>query len=303
MGKAGKAAPKSKTAAFQKPFDGAVSRFLKKDAPKAVRTVVENSGKNDILREGYPYDTRMASEDYDRAYDACQLELAKLQRWVRETGQRIALVFEGRDAAGKGGAIRRVTENLNPRFAPVVALPAPSDTERSEWYFQRYIAHLPSAGEIVIFDRSWYNRAVVEKVFGFCTDAERSAFFQQLPFFEAMLKHDGIVLKKIWLSVGRAEQLRRFLERESDPLKQWKLSDIDVRGLARWDDYTKAIVEMFEKSHTEIAPWTVVLAEDKRRSRINVMRAVLAQFDYPGRAPGEVDARIVGAPDILRPFA
>jgi polyphosphate kinase 2 len=298
MGKS-KAAANDDTA-FAKPFDGAVSRFLKKDAPKAIRKLIEDSDKDAILHEGYPYEDRMPSAEYDRAYAECQLELAKLQRWVRDTGRRVALVFEGRDAAGKGGAIRRLTENLNPRHAPVVALPAPSDTERTEWYFQRYVAHLPSAGEIVIFDRSWYNRAVVEKVFGFCTEGERAAFFEQLPFFEAMLKHDGITLMKVWLSVGRAEQLRRFLDRESDPLKQWKLSAIDVEGLGKWDAYTTAITEMFVRSHTPVAPWTVVLSEDKRRSRINVMRAVLARFDYAGKAAGAVDAKIVGGPEILR---
>jgi polyphosphate kinase 2 len=288
---------------FAKPFDGAVSRYLRKGAPKAVRRLLEDSGRHDILKERYPYAERMPAEDYERAYAACQLELAKLQRWIRDTGRRVALVFEGRDAAGKGGAIRRLTENLNPRHAPVVALPAPSDTERTQWYFQRYVAHLPAGGQMAIFDRSWYNRAVVEKVFGFCTDAERHAFFQQLPFFEAMLRHDGITLMKIWLSVGRAEQLRRFLDRESDPLKQWKLSEIDVKGLERWDEYTAAITEMFLKSHTEAAPWTVVLSEDKRRSRIAVMQAVLAQFDYAGRAGDGPDPKIVGGPQILADLA
>jgi polyphosphate kinase 2 len=182
----------------------------------------------------------------------------------------------------------------------VVALPAPSDTERTQWYFQRYVANLPSAGEMVIFDRSWYNRAIVEKVFGFCTDAERAAFFQQLPNFEAMLRHDGIHLIKFWLAVGRAEQLRRFLDRESDPLKQWKLSEIDVRGLSKWDDYSAAIAETFELSHSADAPWTVVLAEDKRRCRIAVMRSVLAAFDYPGKRAEPPDPKIVGGPEILR---
>jgi polyphosphate kinase 2 len=284
---------------FEKPFGGAVSRYFKKDAPKAIRTRIEEAGRNDILHEGYPYPERMPLEEYEAAGHACQIELAKLQRWVRDTGTRVALVFEGRDAAGKGGAIRRLTENLNPRHAPVVALPAPSDTERTQWYFQRYVANLPSAGEMVIFDRSWYNRAIVEKVFGFCTDAERAAFFQQLPYFEAMLRHDGIRLIKFWLAVGRAEQLRRFLERENDPLKQWKLSDIDVRGLSRWDDYSAAVAETFELSHSAVAPWTVVLAEDKRRCRINVMRVVLAAFDYAGKRTEPPDPKIVGGPEIL----
>ena len=241
----------------------------------------------------------MESGAYEEANEACQLELAKLQRWVRDTGRRVAVVFEGRDAAGKGGAIRAMTENLNPRHAPVVALPAPSDTQRTQWYFQRYVANLPSAGEMVIFDRSWYNRAVVEKVFGFCTDAQRAAFFQQLPYFEAMLRHDGITLIKFWLAVGRAEQLRRFLDREADPLKQWKLSEIDVLGLRRWDDYTAAIAEMFANSNTEAAPWTVVLAEDKRRSRLAVMQTLLAQFDYTAKIPMPPDPKIVGGPSLV----
>ena len=287
--------------AFAKPFDGAVSRYLKQDAPKEIREQIREAGKGEILRAGFPYAERMPSEEYDREYAACQLELAKLQRWVRATGGRVALVFEGRDAAGKGGAIRRLTENLNPRAAPVVALPAPSDIQRTQWYFQRYVAYLPAAGEMTIFDRSWYNRAVVEKVFGFCTEAERATFFQQLPYFEAMLRNEGIVLIKLWLAVGRAEQLRRFLDRESDPLKQWKLSEIDVKGLAKWDAYSEAIAEMFQRSHTDIAPWRVVLSEDKRRSRIGVMRAVLDRFDYAGKDSPPPDPQIVVDPTVLLP--
>ncbi len=288
-----------KKAKAKMPFGGAVSKFLKKGAPKEIRALLESSHKDDILAPDYPYRAELASKDYEAQYDACQIELAKLQSWVRTTGQRVVLVFEGRDAAGKGGAIRRLTDNLNPRAAPVVALPAPSDTQRSQWYFQRYVENLPSAGEMVIFDRSWYNRAVVEKVFGFCTDAEREAFFQQLPYFEAMLRHDGIVLVKIWLAVSRAEQLRRFLDRESDLLKQWKLSEIDVMGLARWDDYTAAIAEMFDRSHSAITPWTVILAEDKRRARIAVMRKVLGLFDYDGKAVEPPDPAITGDPALL----
>jgi polyphosphate kinase 2 len=284
---------------FPKPFGGAISKFLKKKAPQDIRAAIAGAKKNDILRESYPYATRMPITEYNGEYETCQRELVKMQRWMKETGQRIVVVFEGRDAAGKGGTIRRVTENLNPRNTPVVALPAPSDRERGEWYFQRYIEHLPSRGEMVIFDRSWYNRGVVEKVFGFCTDAERRSWFQQLPFFEAMLKHDGIILIKFWLSIGRAEQLRRFLEREANPLKQWKLSQIDVDALEKWDDYTAAIAETLERSHTDIAPWTAVLAEDKRRARIGVMRALLARLDYPRRAIDPPDPAIVGDPTIL----
>ena len=199
------------------PFDGAVSRFVEKDAPKDDPQGAEAGDKDDILDPRYPYRERLDDDDYEDAYDACQLELVKLQTWYRETGQRIVVVFEGRDAAGKGGAIEAFTENLNPRYARIVALPAPSDVERGQWYFQRYIAHLPTTGEIVLFDRSWYNRAVVEHVFGWCTPAERERFFVQLPEFEDMLVRDGIVLVKFWLAIGRAEQLRQFLQRERDP--------------------------------------------------------------------------------------
>ncbi len=290
---------KKKDGTAAKPFGGAVSRYVAKDAPKAIRELVRTSDKNEILAAAYPYRDTMPSGKYAAEYDQCQIEMVKLQRWIRSTGRRAVLVFEGRDAAGKGGAIRRLTENLNPRGAPVVALPAPSDIERTQWYFQRYVQYMPSAGEIVIFDRSWYNRAVVEKVFGFCTEAEREAFFQQAPNFEAMLAHDGVVLIKFWLAISRAEQLRRFLDRESDPLKQWKLSEIDVKGLPKYDAYTTAITEMFSRSHSEIAPWTVILAEDKRRARINVMRSILARFDYTGKTVAPVDAAIVGTPTLL----
>jgi polyphosphate kinase 2 len=290
---------RDKDDAFEKPFDGAVSKYLAKKVPKDLRAAIRAAKSGDILPGTYPYPERMPRKEYEAAYDACQRELVKAQRWVRETGQRIALVFEGRDAAGKGGTIRRLTENLNPRHAPVVALPAPSDRERGEWYFQRYVSQMPSRGEIIFFDRSWYNRAVVEKVFGFCTDAERMSFFQQLPFFEAMLKHDGIILMKFWLSISRGEQLRRFLDRESDPLKQWKLSEIDVQALDRWDAYSAAIGEMFLRSHNDVAPWTAVLAEDKRRARIAVMRALLSRLDYPGKKVPAPDPEIVGGPQLF----
>jgi polyphosphate kinase 2 len=284
----------------EKPFGGAISKYLRKKVPSEIRAAIRAAGKGDMLPgTGYPYETRMPARDYTAAYERCQHDLVRLQASMRETGQRIVLVFEGRDAAGKGGTVRRVTENLNPRNAPVVALPAPSDRERGEWYFQRYVDHLPSRGEMVLFDRSWYNRGVVEKVFGFCTDEERRSFFQQLPYFEAMLRHDGIVLMKIWLAISRGEQLRRFLERESNPLKQWKLSEMDVRALDKWDAYGVAIDETLTKSHSDIAPWTVVLAEDKRRARIAVMQAILHGLDVPGRTVPPPDPRIVGGPEIL----
>jgi polyphosphate kinase len=282
-----------------RPFGGAVSRFAAKGAPKGVREALKDADKREILDPRYPYQTRLDDEAYEAAYRDCQLELVKMQGWMRAQGRRLVVVFEGRDAAGKGGTIAAFTENLNPRSARTVALPAPSDTERGQWYFQRYIEHLPTAGEAVFFDRSWYNRAVVEHVFGWCTPEERERFFVQLPEFEDMLVRDGIILMKVWLAIGRAEQLRQFLQRERDPLKQWKLSQTDIDGLTRWDDYTAAIVEMFERSHLPVAPWTVIWGEDKRRARLAAMQSVLGRLDYPGRKVAAPDPRICGGPEVL----
>ena len=284
---------------WPKPFDGAVSRYVADEAPKEIRKALAGADKDDILDSRYPYRERLDDDDYEEAYEACQLELVKLQRWLRDEGRRVVVVFEGRDAAGKGGTIHGFTENLNPRWTRVVALPAPSDVERGQWYFQRYIGHLPSRGEMVLFDRSWYNRAIVEHVFGWCTAAERERFFAQLPQFEDMLVRDGIVLIKIWLAIGRAEQLRQFMQRESDPLKQWKLSQIDIDGLSRWHDYTSAIAETFALSHLPIAPWTVIWGEDKRRARIAAMRSVLSRIGYPGKDVEAPDAKICGGPELL----
>ena len=287
---------------FPKPFDGAISAFLEDEAPKSVREAIEDAKKSDILGEDYPYDDRMETEAYEEEIEALQIELVKFQSWVKATGARIAIVFEGRDAAGKGGTIKRFRENLNPRGARVVALAKPSDVERSQWYFQRYIQHLPSAGEIVFFDRSWYNRGVVEKVFGFCDDDDRERFFAQVPEFEDMLVRDGIHLFKIWLTVGRAEQLRRFLKREDDPLKQWKLSSIDVKGLSRWDAYTDAIRETFDRTHGPACSWTVIRSDDKKRARLGAIRTVLSAIDYDGKdkkAARAPDPEIVGGPDFL----
>lgn len=278
--------------AAKKPLSGAINAFYTDKAPKAVRERIKDAGDKDILSDSYPYSSQMKRKEYEKAYDDLQIELVKLQSWVKATGQRVAIVFEGRDAAGKGGTIKRFRENLNPRGARVVALSKPSDVERTQWYFQRYIPHLPAAGEIAFFDRSWYNRAVVERVFGFSTDEERKRFFQQVPEFEDMLVGDGIHLFKFWLTVGRAEQLRRFLARENDPLKHWKLSPIDVRSLSKWDAYTRAIREMFERTHNDKAPWTVIRSDDKRRARLAAMRNVLSALDYDGR-----DAKVVGALD------
>ncbi|QDC09541.1 polyphosphate kinase 2 [Oceanicola sp. D3] len=282
------------------PFDGAISKFFKEDAPKDVRDAVKDAKGKTIL-EGYPYEKRMDKDEYEDTLEALQIELVKMLAWVKETGARVAVVFEGRDAAGKGGTIKRMRENLNPRSARVVALSKPSDKEASEWYFQRYVRQLPAGGEFVMFDRSWYNRGVVEKVFGFCTDAQRQHFFTQLPGFEQMLTEDGIHLFKIWLNVGRAEQLGRFLAREKDPLKQWKLSWIDVEGLKKWEEYSAAIRETFAMSHTARNPWTVIRSDDKRRARIAAIRAVLCRLDYAGKDEALVktpDPKICGGPEI-----
>ena len=283
------------------PFDGAISRYFREEAPADIREAIEEGSKKDILDPGYPYDTRLDKDDYRDTLYALQIELAKLQSHVRASGKRIAVLFEGRDAAGKGGTIKRFRENLNPRVARVVALTKPSDIERSQWYFQRYVRQLPSGGEMVFFDRSWYNRGVVEHVFGFCTPEERNHFFLTVPNFEQMLVDEGITLVKLWLNVGRAEQLRRFLKRENDPLKHWKLSRIDVEGLARWDAYSEAIRETFDRSHSPQAPWTVIRTDDKRRARIAAIRRVLAECDYPDKDTALVarhDPLICGGPEI-----
>lgn len=283
------------------PLDGAITKFFEDDAPDDVRDAISSTKKGSILVDPYPYDKRMDRGDYEDTLYALQLELAKLLADVRESGKRVVVVFEGRDAAGKGGTIKRFRENLNPRAASVVALSKPTERETGEWYFQRYVDHLPTAGEMVFFDRSWYNRAVVEHVFGFCEPDQRELFFKQLPSVEDLIVGEGIHLVKLWLNVGRAEQLNRFLDREKDPLKQWKLSWIDVEGLKRWDAYTDAISETFERTHFDHAPWTVIRTDDKRRARIAAIRALVSGIDYAGKnadvaiAP---DAKICGGPDL-----
>lgn len=230
-----------------------------------------------------PYGQRMTRERYEKEKQALQIELLKMQNWVKETGQKIVILFEGRDAAGKGGTIKRFMEHLNPRGARVVALEKPTETERGQWYFQRYVQHLPSAGEMVFFDRSWYNRAGVERVMGFCSEAQYMEFMRQTPEFERMLVSSGIRVIKFWFSVSRAEQLRRFQSRQIDPLKQWKLSPIDLASLDKWDDYTAAKEAMFYYTHHSDAPWYVVRSDDKKRARLNAMRHVLNQFDYTNK--------------------
>ena len=282
------------------PFDGAISRYFKAKAPKSVAKRITGSDKDDILADDFPYAERMDRKSYEKEIKALQIELVKLQAWVKENGARIAIVFEGRDAAGKGGTINRFRENLNPRGARVVALSKPSEPEQSQWYFQRYIDHLPSGGEITFFDRSWYNRGVVEHVFGFCTPDQRKRFFRQVNGFEEALVDDGIILFKFWLNVSRPEQLRRFLAREGDPLKQWKLSPIDVKGLEKWEDYTSAIGETLEKSHSAHAPWSVIRSDDKRRARLTAIRTVLHAIDYKNKdvkAIGPVNSKICIGPE------
>ncbi len=287
---------------MKKPFDGAISQYFENDAPKEVRAQIVNGRKKDVLNPSYPYPRELKNKDYLVEYDALQIELVKLQAWAKANGQRIAVVFEGRDAAGKGGTIKRLRENLNPRGARVVALSKPSDTEATQWYFQRYIQHLPAAGEIVFFDRSWYNRAVVEKVFGWCSDSQRERFFRQVPKFEDMLVNDGITLIKIWLTVGRAEQLRRFLGREGDRLKHWKLSGVDVKGLHKWAEYSTAISEMFAHSHSEAAPWHVIRSDDKKRARLAAIKLLLSHFDYTEKDETSLmglDTAICGSPSLM----
>ena len=255
-------------------------------------------GRGTIGRGELPRPAKMKRTAYEEELLQLQVELVKMQYWVKETGQRIAIVFEGRDSAGKGGTIKRFREHLNPRGAPHVALAAPNETERGQWYFQRYTAHLPTRGEIVFFDRSWYNRAGVERVMGFCTADELGIFFRQVPEFEGALIEDGIRLFKLFLVINRDEQRRRFEARKDDPLKTWKMSSVDEVALEKWDDYTEAMFAMFTMTDTAIAPWTVVNTNDKRTGRIHAIRHVLTSIPYEGK-----DADVVRqpAPAIVAP--
>jgi polyphosphate kinase len=251
---------------------------------------------------GYPYDDTIKDKLYEEELTLLQIELVKLQRYIGESGGRMVALFEGRDAAGKGGCIFAMRQYMNPRTARAVALPKPTEKERGQWYFQRYTEQLPTAGELVLFDRSWYNRAGVEKVMGFCTPAEADEFMRQAPEYEKMLVDGGTVLFKFWLNIGRATQLKRFHERRHNPLKIWKLSPIDYAALSKWDAYTEARDAMLSASHRDEAPWTVVRANDKRRARLNVIRHVLAAFDYPGKDTKVVrptDPLILGGPELI----
>ena len=269
---------------------------------KLSRRAADKELAPDWQRGGYPYKNLLARKTYERQKYRLQVELLKLQAWVKDTGQRVVVLFEGRDAAGKGGAIKRFTEHLNPRGARVVALEKPSEQERGQWYFQRYVEHLPTAGEIVLFDGSWYNRAGVERVMGFCSDAEYLEFMRQAPEFERMLVRQGLHLFKFWFSVSRREQRRRFKEREVHPLKHWKLSPIDLASLDKWDDYTKAKEAMFFHTDTTDAPWVVIKSDCKKRARLNAMRYLLHSLPYTKKDAdqiGPVDPLLVGRAGIV----
>ena len=290
------------------PDDAKAIRRLLKESAQAVKG--RDKGENnpdEILstdwRSGaYPYKNLLSRKVYESQKYLLQVELLKLQAWAKESGQRIVILFEGRDAAGKGGTIKRMMEHLNPRGARVVALEKPSEVERGQWYFQRYVQHLPTAGEIVLFDRSWYNRAGVEKVMGFCSEDEYQEFMRQAPQFERQLVRSGVHLIKFWFSVSREEQRRRFKERKAHPLKQWKLSPIDVASLDKWTDYTKAKEAMFFETDTADAPWTVIKSDCKKRARLNAMRYLLQKLPYTNKDPkniGALDSLIVGRAHVV----
>ena len=280
-----------------------IKRALFDIAPKAADQPDPDAELAPDWREGgYPYKNLMSRRAYEKQKYRLQVELLKLQAWVKETGQRVVILFEGRDAAGKGGTIKRFMEHLNPRGARVVALEKPSEVERGQWYFQRYIQHLPTAGEIVLFDRSWYNRAGVERVMGFCSQGEYEEFLRQAPEFERQLVRSGVHLFKFWFSVSRAEQRRRFKERQAHPLKQWKLSPIDMASLDKWDDYTRAKEAMFLHTDTSDSPWTVIKSDCKKRARLNAMRYVLHRLPYTRKdleTIGTVDTLLVGRAALL----
>ncbi len=264
---------------------------------------IECLPKNAIFpTANYPYEKMMGKKKYEKEKKLLQIELAKFQRWVKETGQKYLIIFEGRDAAGKGGTIKRFTEHLNPRGAQVVALEKPDPREKGQWYFQRYVQHLPTAGEIIFFDRSWYNRAGVERVMGFCTAQEYLEFMRQCPDFERMITRSGIKLIKLWFSVSRNEQFRRFAARQKDPLKQWKISDIDLASVDKWDNYSEAKEAMFFYTDTKDSPWIVVKSDCKKRARLNAMRYVLHNAEYPNKDPKiacKPDKLIVGTADKI----
>jgi len=291
-----------------------LEKFSEEDRNELIQLIKDDLENNqvekhpdDVLSKlwhqgAYPYEYLMSRKNYEKQKYKLQVELLKLQSWVKETGSRVVILFEGRDAAGKGGTIKRLMEHLNPRGARVVALEKPTDEERGQWYFQRYIKHLPSKGEIVLFDRSWYNRAGVEKVMGFCTEDEYLEFMREVPELERNLIRSGIYLFKFWFSVSKDEQKRRFNNRENHPLKQWKLSPVDKASLGKWDDYTASKEKMFFYSDTSDAPWIVVKSNCKKRARLNTMRYVLKRFTYTGKDEiniGKLDSLIVGRSNVI----
>jgi polyphosphate kinase 2 len=274
------------------------------DNKKSDKGKAKGKGKGRFAGSEYPYDERMPLEEYEEELRSLQVQLIKLQRWIKDENRRLVIIFEGRDAAGKGGTIKRFTEHLNPRGARVVALRAPDETERGQWYFQRYVTQLPTAGEIVFFDRSWYNRGGVEPVMGFCTPAQYREFMRQVAGFERMLVESEVHLIKLWFAIERKEQRRRFEARKTDPLKQWKLSPTDLAAIDKWDDYSVARDRMFYFSHTRDAPWAFILADDKRRARIHAIRYVLNLVPYAEKDPDVArppDPKIVMEPDAADP--
>jgi polyphosphate kinase 2 len=268
-----------------------LDKLTKKQKGNSPEHAVDHSH---FVNSTFPVIPRMKRKEYEGHKQDLQIELLKMQAWVKETGQKLVILFEGRDAAGKGGTIKRFMEHLNPRGARVVALEKPNEVERGQWYFQRYVSQLPTHGEVVLFDRSWYNRAGVERVMGFCTDEEYDEFMRTAPMFERMLVGSGIILFKYWFSVTQEEQKRRFKARSSDPLKQWKLSPIDKQSLDKWSDYTKAKEEMIRRTNHEDAEWTVIKSDDKKRARINCLRDMLCRLDYTKKNPN-----IVQTPDPM----
>ncbi|QRM54089.1 polyphosphate kinase 2 [Sinorhizobium sp. BG8] len=292
-------ADKPGTRAVELDFDGR-KRTYDVDDPNLPKWVDEKA----LSSGGYPYDKKMPREEYEQQLRLLQIELVKVQFWLQATRKRVMVVFEGRDAAGKGGTIHETIAYINPRYARVVALTKPTETEQGQWYYQRYVYTFPTAGEFVVYDRSWYNRAGVEPVMGFCTDAQYEKFLKETPRFEKMIVSEGIHLFKFWLNIGREMQLKRFHDRRHDPLKVWKLSSMDIAALHKWDDYTQKRDRMLQETHTHNAPWTVVRANDKRRARINVLRHILTTLDYDGKdkkAIGDVDDAILGfGPHFLK---
>lgn len=261
-------------------------------------------GKKALTSGDYPYDKKLDEDAYEKSLEKLQIELVKLQAWMQKTGARAMMLFEGVDAAGKGGVINAIRQNMNPRTARNVALPKPTSTEQGQWYYQRYIAHFPTTGEFVTFDRSWYNRAGVEPVMGFCTPEQHAHFLEQTPNLERLIRHDGIHFFKFWLNIGREMQLKRFHDRRHSPLRNWKFSPIDVDGMTKWEDYMRARDLMLERTHSPHAPWTVVYSNDKRRARLEVIRHILKSLPYDGRdmkVIGKADPKIIGeGPDFAK---